>query len=530
MRNSGWRRGGRGGRWNTEDGVEASSEADAEACHDQEACGNMLYEKTGSGMHESVHRETRRGTPAQWAALWCALGVLVITATSLTLAVVVMERDRHAQRDSKGAHVAHAASASSAPAFEAPWGPPPPRVKMPSFRPCTFQNDTQDAGLVLLRGGIVYAPRHLGRRHVLFGGGRVLRIFDEAAEVEADNLLKLGLVTLVDVTDRLIVPGFVDMHVHVTGGGGESGPESKVPESRLSDLFKGGLTTVVGILGTDSVSRTPVELLTKVNALNRSPMTAYMWTGAYKTLPEVPTVTGTVEKDIAFITPIIGTKTAISDHRSSQEDAAVLRNLVAQARVGGMLGGKAGLVYAHMGDGSAGLAPLFDVVDNTPIPITQMLPTHMGRTQQLVTEGVEWLTRGGAIDVTASSNAPNIIEQYNASVADMSRVSVSSDAYGSIPEYNAQKQLVGYDYARPDRLLAFLRTMVLSRNHDVADVLALMTENPARTLQVPKGRIEVGADADLLVLEPQSLEVVYSVARGMPVLTPECVAKDLFEH
>jgi beta-aspartyl-dipeptidase (metallo-type) len=320
------------------------------------------------------------------------------------------------------------------------------------------------------------------------------------------------------------------MHVHVTGGGGESGPESKVPESRLSDLFKGGLTTVVGILGTDSVSRTPVELLTKINALNRSPMTAYMWTGAYKTLPEVPTVTGTVEKDIAFITPIIGTKTAISDHRSSQEDAAVLRNLVAQARVGGMLGGKAGLVYAHMGDGSAGLAPLLDVVDNTPIPITQMLPTHMGRTQQLVTEGVEWLTRGGAIDVTASSNAPNIIEQYNASVADMSRVSVSSDAYGSIPEYNAQKQLVGYDYARPDRLLAFLRTMVLSRNHDVADVLALMTENPARTLQVPKGRIEVGADADLLVLEPQSLEVVYSVARGMPVLTPECVAKDLFEH
>ena len=69
------------------------------------------------------------------------------------------------------------------------------------------------------------------------------------------------------------------MRAAVPGGGGESGPESKVPESRLSELFKGGLTTVVGVLGTDSVTRTAAELLTKVNALSRSPLTAFMWLG-----------------------------------------------------------------------------------------------------------------------------------------------------------------------------------------------------------------------------------------------------------
>ena len=259
-------------------------------------------------------------------------------------------------------------------------------------------------------------------------------------------------------------------------------------------------------------------------------MTAYMWTGAYKVLPEVPTVTGTVEKDVAFIAPIIGTKTAVSDHRSSQESTVALRNLVAQARVGGLLGGKAGLVYAHMGDGFSGLAPLMDVVNNTPIPITQMLPTHMGRTPELVQEGVEWLRRGGAVDVTANTGAPAVIEQYNASGVDTSRVCVSSDAYGSIPTFNAQKQLVGYDYGRPDRLLAFLRTMVLGRGHSMEDVLALITENPARVLQLPKGRIAMGAVADLLVLDPRSLQIVYLAARGLPVLTPDCVAKDLFER
>ena len=377
----------------------------------------------------------------------------------------------------------------------------------------------------------MYAPEFLGIRHVLIGGGRILRMFENEpdADKEIDSLLQSKSVLVVDVAGALVVPGLVDMHVHVTGGGGESGPESKVPESRLSELFKGGLTTVVGVLGTDSVSRTAVELLTKVNALNRSPMTAFMWTGAYKVLPEVPTVTGTVEKDVALISPIIGVKTAVSDHRSSQEGAVSLRNLAAQARVGGMLGGKAGLVYSHMGDGFSGLGPLFDIVDNTPIPISQMLPTHMGRTKELVQQGVQWLNRGGAVDVTAGSGAGDVVEQYNSSGADMSRLCVSSDAFGSLPKFNAQKQLIGYDYARPDRLLVFLREMVVERKHELAHVLALMTDNPARVLQVPKGRLEEGADADVMVLRATTLETVFVVARGQPVLTPQCLAKDLFE-
>ena len=56
----------------------------------------------------------------------------------------------------------------------------------------------------------------------------------------------------------MVVPGFVDMHVHVTGGGGEAGPASRCPESQLSAFLRVGTTTVVGVCGTDSVSRSQV--------------------------------------------------------------------------------------------------------------------------------------------------------------------------------------------------------------------------------------------------------------------------------
>ena len=289
MRNNGWRRsgrgGGRGGGWSEAGGHEAAGEADGEACRDvdSEASAHMLYEKTlgeESGKRNGAPSRGGMGTVAVMVqpGLLCVLGLMLLAVVSLSLAVVsVVGRDRQAQKGNSTPPRAAPAGAPPAgwppppPAASLP-GPAPPAGKMPSFQPCTWYNGTQDAALVLLKGGIVYTPQLLGRRHVLVGGGRVLRMFEESEE-EA-SLRQLGLVTVVDVTDLLVVPGFVDMHVHVTGGGGESGPESKVPESRLSDLFKGGLTTVVGVLGTDSVSRSAAELLTKVSTLSRSPLPA----------------------------------------------------------------------------------------------------------------------------------------------------------------------------------------------------------------------------------------------------------------
>lgn len=72
-----------------------------------------------------------------------------------------------------------------------------------------------------------------------------------------------------------MIPGVIDQHIHVTGGGGESGFTSKVTEVGLSDLVRGGVCTVVGVLGTDSISRNVESLLAKVKALNEEGLTAY---------------------------------------------------------------------------------------------------------------------------------------------------------------------------------------------------------------------------------------------------------------
>lgn len=59
----------------------------------------------------------------------------------------------------------------------------------------------------------------------------------------------------VDAAGKPLVPGFIDLHVHITGGGGEDGFSSRAPESRLTDFTTAGVTTAVGLLGTDGIAR-----------------------------------------------------------------------------------------------------------------------------------------------------------------------------------------------------------------------------------------------------------------------------------
>src|SRR5690606_26255632 len=106
-------------------------------------------------------------------------------------------------------------------------------------------------------------------------------------------------------------------------------------------------------------------------------ISAWMLTGAYS-LPS-PTLTGSVDRDVALIDKVIGVKCAISDHRSSAPDAAALANMAAQARVGGLLGQKAGVSVFHMGSSPRMLEPLYEILANADVPITKLLPTHVNR-------------------------------------------------------------------------------------------------------------------------------------------------------
>ena len=162
----------------------------------------------------------------------------------------------------------------------------------------------------VLKQGDIYAPEHLGRKDILIEGSRIARIADHIDEYD-----QIEEVEKVDLGGRILTPGYMDIHVHITGGGGESGPATRVPEASLSVLVRNGITTVVGLLGTDGITRSLENLLAKARAFNEEGITCRILTGAYG-YPS-PTITGSVERDIALIDLMVGVKIAMSDHRSS---------------------------------------------------------------------------------------------------------------------------------------------------------------------------------------------------------------------
>lgn len=360
--------------------------------------------------------------------------------------------------------------------------------------------------LTLLRNAEIYDPGRRGRHDVLVGGGEILAIERSLAEVAA-----LPGCAVVDLEGARLVPGLVDSHVHVTGGGGESGPSSRVPSVALSALTRGGITSCVGVLGTDGTTRTVAALVAKTLGLREEGLSAWCWTGSYEVPPL--TLTGSVRSDITFVDPILGVgEIAISDHRSSQPTFDELARLAADCHVSGMMSGKAGVLHLHLGDGARGLELVRRALDETELPARVFHPTHVNRKKKLFAEALELARRGVTIDVTAFPVDPNdpaedaisaadAIIEYLESGAPRDRLTCSSDGGGCLPSYDADHRIVAMDVGRPAALADTLKEL-LDRGVALEDVLPIFTTNVAGLLRLPgKGRIAVGKGADLVVLD-----------------------------
>ena len=130
--------------------------------------------------------------------------------------------------------------------------------------------------MILLKNADVYAPKYLGKKDVLVEGTKIRKISDNIQINQADEFVQT-----INMEDKILIPGIIDQHVHITGGGGEGGPSTRVPESNLSDFISSGVTTVLGILGTDGISRSLENLYAKAKALNEDGITCYIETGSY---------------------------------------------------------------------------------------------------------------------------------------------------------------------------------------------------------------------------------------------------------
>lgn len=371
--------------------------------------------------------------------------------------------------------------------------------------------------LTLIEGAEVFSPAPLGQQDLLVADGRIAWM-GKGLTVPADWPL-----VRVDGRGRYLVPGLVDPLAHITGGGGEGGFAFRTRELAADEALAAGVTTLVAALGTDSLTRTPAQVLGKVREFRAAGVSAYMYTGSYH-LP-VKTLTGSVESDIMLIPEVLGVgEVAISDHRSSAPTHDELARLASEARVAGLLSGKSGVSFFHLGDGRGALAPLRALRDATDIPLRQLYPTHCNRNPWLFAEAIDWGRAGGWVDLTASS-FPDLLDDGEQLAADAlvgllaagvpwDRISFSSDANASLPRFDGEGRLIELRSGQIGSLWQqCIRACALGV--PLASALAVVTANPARALGLTgKGSLGVGQDADLLLIDPETLAIERVMSGG----------------
>ena len=372
--------------------------------------------------------------------------------------------------------------------------------------------------MYLIKNAVVYDPQPKGINDVLV-------VNDRIAAVGKDLNPQIPTIKEIDGSGKTVVPGFIDQHVHVTGGGGEGGFHTRTPELMLSTVINAGVTTLVGLLGTDSYTKSVENLVSKTKALKNEGITAYCLTGAY-VYPSV-TLTGSVDKDIVYIDEILGCKLAVSDHRCSHPTKEELIRLVSDIRMASLIAGKPGVLHIHVGGVGNKLKDIMEIVREEGIPITHFRPTHM---DCHLKEAMDFMEMGGWADFTAEPDKAD--ELYDVICkSGIEHMTVSSDSNGSIPVWNDQKEIVDVKVGGMKPLYQLIRNLIVDFDVPIETAIALITSNVAKALNLypEKGALLPGSHGDLVLLD-ENLHVDTVMAKGKLMMrNKKLLAKGTFE-
>lgn len=361
----------------------------------------------------------------------------------------------------------------------------------------------------LIQNADLYAPQHLGLNDILLADQKIALV---QPKIELSGIP----FRTIDAGGCIVCPGFIDQHVHITGGGGQTGYASLVPEVSVSELVACGTTTVVGLLGTDGFVKELTTLYAKTKALEQDGLSTYMLTGFYG-LP-TKTLMPTVADDLIFIDKVIGCKLAMSDDRSAFPTEQEILRLINQVRLGGFTSGKGGILHIHLGALPQGIEPLLNIARQYPTLISYLSPTHLIRTEALFRQAVEFACMGGMVDFSTGGtkfDAPHrcVLKALEANVP-LDRITFSSDGRGGVRRVCPETGETTY---RPAPLHLNLQEMTLLVKEGLLPLekaLTLITTNPARNLKLSaKGSISAGMDADLCFLDDE-LRLTHVIARG----------------
>ena len=367
--------------------------------------------------------------------------------------------------------------------------------------------------LTLIKNANLYAPQYLGMNDVLLADDKIAYI-NRKIEITGVPL------EVIDAAGRNVTPGFIDQHVHITGGGGQDGYASLVPDIPMSELASCGTTTVVGLLGTDGFVKELTTLYAKTKALDDDGLSAYMLTSYYGLPPK--TLMSCVADDLIFIDKVIGCKLAMSDDRCAFPTEQEILRLINQVRLGGFTSGKRGILHIHLGALPEGITALLSIARQYPTLIPYLSPTHLIRTEDLFLQAIEFARMGGMVDFSTGGtkfDAPHrcVIKALEAGVP-LDRITFSSDGRGGVRRINPDTGETTYRPAPLHLNLQEMKLLVTEKLLPLEEALTLITSNPAHNLKLHhKGRIAVGSDADLCFLDDK-LVLTDVIARGKVIM------------
>lgn len=358
--------------------------------------------------------------------------------------------------------------------------------------------------MILIKNIEVFSPQSLGKKNILIFYNKIAYISSEV-NLPDKNFPEIKVI---DGEGLTVVPGLIDLHVHITGGGGEGGFTTRAPELTLTNLTTNGITTCIGLLGTDGTTRSMGNLIAKARALEEEGISTFCWTGCYQ-MP-TRTITDSARGDIVLVDKIIGVgEIAVSDHRGSHPSENDLVHLASEARVSGMISGKCGVLHMHIGDGKKGLIPVMDMVKDSEIPYDNLLPTHINRNPLVYKQSIEYAKDGGFVDITTGIKPEGDDAVYASDVyktlldegISPYSITMSSDSGGSMPIFDSTGKLLKLSIGSPSTNMDTIRECI-SKGISMEETLIPLTASPAKFLKLKnKGKIEEGYDADLLILD-----------------------------
>ncbi|MBP3587570.1 MAG: beta-aspartyl-peptidase [Clostridia bacterium] len=343
-------------------------------------------------------------------------------------------------------------------------------------------------------------------------------VADKKIEKIADHIdCRFEDMVVIDGEGMTAIPGYIDQHVHVCGGGGEGSFITQVPPLKFSEPVKAGVTTIVGLLGTDGTTRSVESLVAKAKAFREQGLTCYCLTGAYQ-YPS-PNVTGSVRRDIVMLEECIGVKIAICDHRSATITRDELIRLASDAHQAGVLSGKPGIVHLHTGSGKDQLNIIFEALEHSEVPIATFRPTHVAGK---IDQAIKFANMGGFIDITCDPDnmAKRCALIHRAMIeCPEGSVTLSTDGNGSLPVWNEKKEMIGIGAGKVISLHNTIKGLVEYEQLPLEEAITIATKNPAKALGLEgkKGTLTPGADADILLLD-ENLNIDTTIALGRVLL------------